>query len=68
MVSDEAKKRIFEVIYTMTSNKSEMIMAGEHKRTVVCPRCQGELTLWLVGRKNHARMSCARKCGMEGME
>lgn len=57
-----------EVVTYGLEIKSQMLKAREAQRTVECPRCGDHLHFVLTGRRNHLRMRCEGKCGMEAME
>lgn len=58
----------FEVLLVALAQKAAMAAAGEDRRTVDCPRCDGKLHLALVGPRKHLRMACDGNCGISAME
>lgn len=48
--------------------KATMIQRRLVVAKVTCPRCSARINLRLAGPKNHLRMACEGKCGMNFME
>ncbi|MBN9067068.1 MAG: hypothetical protein J0H60_11580 [Rhizobiales bacterium] len=48
--------------------KKIMLKKGIDRCRCECPRCGGTIYAGLVGHKNHLRMACEGKCGMNMME
>jgi len=57
-----------KVLTTGLKLKKIMLKKGITRCRCECPRCGGTIYAGLVGRKNHLRMACEGKCGMNMME
>lgn len=67
-IEDPMWARALEAVTVGMKLKAEMLKAGKTRRTIDCPRCGADLHAGLTGRRNHLRMLCEGKCGMEVME
>ncbi len=61
-------KKAMEAVKTGMKLKAIMLKKGITRCKCSCPRCGGEITAALAGRKNHLRMACEGQCGMNLME
>lgn len=57
-----------DVFATGLKLKKIMLDRGLRRCRCACPRCGGWIQAGLVGRKNHLRMACEGRCGMNMME
>jgi hypothetical protein len=62
------QESVGETFVTGMKLKKIMLKRGITRCRCACPRCDGTIRAGLVGRKNHLRMACDGRCGMNMME
>jgi ribosomal protein S27AE len=61
-------KRAEEAVQVAMKLKAIMVKRGLTRCRTKCPRCGQTIHASLASRKNHVRMACEGRCGMNMME